>query len=385
MPIIYGIAAFAVLANVNDQVGVDPQVDKQYAIVKQVDLTKPVVAGMSDARAAIRSGIEEQDGVANIQATDGKVTYSSKLNLADIQSPATVILDSNLSQAKDGKVRELILPGMAMGSQFSSLGRLKGMDRMVSVHFNNASASDVLKWLVKQNVNFVANVDGLPKNHITTSLNNVPLHEAIETVAESLGGSWQVKGSTLIFRKGMSFVAPYTSMTSFAHPNYGDAKAYKLFDESQMKAFGKMRSDSFDTNLSYLTVDPKQFEELKSLYELSTGGKGYTFKMDPKALAELQKLQKSEKGFSDQSKLFKELKAFPDMKGMTFHKIDPDQFLKSLTEKQKDLMKRQGHLKFSDLSDAQKAMMFMGSAKDLPESFTFVFLANGQKITIKKS
>ena len=71
-----------------------------------------------------------------------------------------------------------------------NLSKLKGMDRQVSVHFDNASATDVLKWLSKQNVNFVANVDKLPKSRVSMNVNNVPLHEALEAVAESLGGSW---------------------------------------------------------------------------------------------------------------------------------------------------------------------------------------------------
>ena len=72
-----------------------------------------------------------------------------------------------------------------------------------------------------------------------------------------------------------------------------------------------------------------------------------------------------------------------NFKGMTFKRVDPEKFSQSMSKAQKDLMKKQGHLKFSDLTEAQKAMLFEGLTKDMPKDFTFMFNVKGEKIIIK--
>ena len=419
MPIIFGIAAIALLANGNDQTGVDPQIDKQYAIVKPAEHVVPAVAQTNTTKATDEAPLacSKSNGL-NVRGEyqEGSATQSGNLILFQTASSSTASGQGGRielsSQAASGPTspqapsrylatpsapspfgqRAMALPGMTLfGSD--NLSRLKGMDRQVSVQFTNASASDVLKWLAKQNVNFVANVDKLPKTKITMNVNHVPLHEALETVAESLGGSWQVKGSTLMFRTEMfrgpmSFTPARTgglgSMNWTTPSAPGDWKAFSKMDENQMKAFeksmldmkGEMKSFQFDSKaLSELKglnqdgkaftykFDPKAMEGFKAL---NRDGKAFTFKMDPKALAEM-----------------KNFKEWPGYKGMTFNKIDTEKFSKSLTSDQNNLMKKQGYLKFSDLTEAQRAILFTGSIKELPQDFTFVFSTNGKKITIK--
>ena len=208
MPLMYGIAAFAVLANGLDQTGVDPQIDKQYAIVKPSGQPTPVVAhgdapanGESAAKAREVVLITTQDG--GIQAPPGQGTTVQSGQVAPPalpgqtgrpDAPPTIVF---AGQAASGAQSTLTIPaapspfgqrtfGAPALSVFGgdNLSHLKGMDRLVSVHFNNASATEVMKWLSKQNVNFVANVDKLPKSHVTMNVAHVPLHEALETVAE---------------------------------------------------------------------------------------------------------------------------------------------------------------------------------------------------------
>ncbi len=434
MPLMYGIAAVAVLANGTDQTGVDPQIDKQCAIVKSEKPVLPTTVSLGTAPNAELPSLAKssgnkaiaQEGLATTQ--DGAVTLratnvSGTINVAE---PVELVVAGQRSASpRQTGDRVAGFPLMRYFSD-SGLARLKGMDRLVSVQFNNSSAGDVIKWLSKQNVNFVANVDKLPKGKITMNVNQVPLHEALETVAESLGGSWQVRGTTLIFQAGgfpRTMVAPARVglANSYEFKTFGDMKGLAPMDEMQMleleksaKAFsGQLKSNMFnlkefpkmDTKafeelkslhglgkdgkvFEYKTIDPKAFEELKSLHGLTKDGKAFEFKtVDPKAFEELKSLH----GLAKEGKAL-DLKALSGMrnslgelnfKGMTFKRVDPEKFSQSMSKAQKDLMKKQGHLKFSDLTEAQKAMLFEGLTKDMPKDFTFMFNVKGEKIIIK--
>jgi hypothetical protein len=411
MPLISGIAALVVFANGTEQGGGDPQIDKQFAIVKQGTPVEPAVASTTVASSADNLGHAKssdvraicQDGFALTQSnssTGQNSTISGFFNVAEF--PVTLNMTGQKSENSGQRIDHTVSGPVVRYFADNGLSRLKGMDRLVSIQFNNASATDVIKWLSKQSVNFVANLDKLPKSKITMNVNQVPLHEALETVAESLGGSWQVKGSTLIFQSGSShlgsFLAPTRagSTNGFEFKTFGDAKAFSPMDEKQMKAFEKSskelseRMKSYSLNLKeFPKMDPKAFEELKSLRGLTNDGKAFEFKtLDPRAFEELKALRGlgkdgkalDMKGLSGLRGSLGEIKGF---KGMTFKKVDPEKFSKSMTSAQKDLMKKQGHLKFSDLTEAQRAMLFEGSPKEFPKDFTFMLSVNGEKIVIK--
>lgn len=413
MPIMYGIAAFAVLATGADQTGVDPQIDKQYAIVKQgggiAPTAPPSTVPDEDAQSTARAAAERNSTgrASTIVIAQGGLTTSAgsraeaPVAYAISGQAATLAQGTSAPASPFGHATTISTTGSPIAF-FSNdnLSKLKGMDRSVSVQFNNATASDVLKWLNKQNVNYVANVDKLPKSKITMNVSNVPLHEALGAVADALGGSWQVKGSTLIFQAGMFH--SLTSAPAIAGFDHGFTFApmkglnFEKMDEKQLKEFEKSMLDfkgqmkTFDLK-AMPKMDSKAFSEMKNLHGFSKDGKAFEFKMDPKALAEMKKLQgnlflKDGKAMTikpDGKNPFINMKGFGEMKGLTFKKIDTEKFSKSLSTMQKDLMKKQGYLKFSDLTETQKAMMFDGSTKDLPQDFTFTFSVNGERIVIK--
>ena len=425
MPLMYGIAAFAVLANGLDQTGVDPQIDKQYAIVKPGGQPNPVVHlgdvpqnGDAPAKSGGAVIISTQEGGPTIPGWNTSF-QSAQAGVSGqtgrVDAPPAIVFSGQVPPGAQSTLtipevsslfgqRTLTAPPM-MAFGGDNLAHLKGMDRLVSVHFNNASAAEVMKWLSKQNVNFVANVDKLPKTHITMNVAHVPLAEALETVAESLGGSWQVKGSTIVFRMGMFGATPFSfttppSMKGFGgeFPGntqlFGDMKAFSKVDPKmleQFKAFGK-GGKTFE-----FKMDPKMMEQFKSM---GKDGKTFENKMDPKTLDQFKAFAKDGKFFEYKMdpKMMEQFKAkskdgmafafgsdknWLGAKGQMFKKLDADKLLKSLTKSQRELNKTQGYLKFSDLTDAQRAMMFDGSTKELPESFTFMISSNGEKVTIK--
>ena len=313
MPVMFEIAAYAALIIGNDQTGVDPQIDKQYAVVKP---GKPIVpteitteppcreVGRSSDRSSEHSNVLfQQDGSVNTQGAPGKINDAPRAVTAGQpttgQSGSIVI--QGQATAPSAPAAITLLPGQAKGAysfgstngqgviapvmsffQAGGLAHMKGMDKPVSVHFTSASAADVLKWLAKQNVNFVANVDKMPKSKITVNLTHVPLHEALETVAMSLGGSWQVNGSTLVFQTGrMSWsttpmTAPGMRINGLGSDLFMDPKNFFSFDSKQ---FGELKSlkglggNLFVTPNGFAKMDPSQmkaFEKSMSDWKLHT-------------------------------------------------------------------------------------------------------------------
>lgn len=422
MPIIMGIAAYAVLSSNVDQVGLDPQVDKQFVVVKpggdqpttlsqgEKANPNPAIETVSGPGPCARASIQQQgDGNTSITVTvSGSPVGSPTFVAASNQLASSPVIASDVAiQAKGEapKVRTWAIPqpfNFTFASE-SGLQGLKGMDRKVTVRFQDASASDVLKWLTKQNVNFVANVDSLPKTKVTVNLSNVPLSEALDVVGSALGGSWQVKGSTLIFRSGgMMFgniAMPRLNTFSRTMPfdgqmmnGFSDAKVFNFkMDEKMLKEleqFKGMKGEAFKLDekalkelkgLKGFKMDEKALKELKE-------GQMKAFKMDEKAMQQLKEMQSKDwKKFAPDAKAFAESHSWSTQKreSFGFKKVDAEKFLKSVTAAQKDIMKKQGFLKVSDLTDEQKAMLFENPKGDLPKDFTFQLNLNGETVKIK--
>ena len=64
-------------------------------------------------------------------------------------------------------------------------------------------------------------------------------------------------------------------------------------------------------------------------------------------------------------------------------KFDAKKFMETLTSSQKEIMKKQGFLKLSDLTDDQKGLLFDNPNGQMPTNFTIVFNLEGESVTIK--
>ncbi|MBI1333493.1 MAG: hypothetical protein GC165_11510 [Armatimonadetes bacterium] len=399
MPIIYGIAAMAALSNGCDMEGIDPQIDRQYAIVKQAEVpattTSTVDTSINESSFAPRKAEEvcPVGSFATGQATMSFSIQGGSTNgdtISVTASPSTFLPGTTTNIATTQYTvagqnpNNRIITTRAIGA--GSLQSLKGMDRKVSVKFENASAGDVLKWLGKQNVNFVANLDQLPKSKITMNLKDVPLSEALESVADALGGSWHVKGSTIIFGHGGFFSGNGLMM--------GPNNFFQWSDKDMKGLTIDPKVFQFDNKaLRGMQIDPKVFQfDGKALKGLD--GKAFQFDsskwkdmtIDPKVFQFDGKNLKGMDGktFEFDGKAFKELKDMKTFKGaMTFKKIDAAKFLKSLSSAQKETMKKQGYLKISDLTDEQKGMLFNDPKGEMPKSITITLSDGDNSVTIK--
>jgi len=82
-------------------------------------------------------------------------------------------------------------------------GDAEAGDDPISVTLTNAKTDDIVKWLGKNGFNVVVpNSEIDSKRRISLSLKNVAREEVLDVIASALGGRWETKGSTKIFKKG---------------------------------------------------------------------------------------------------------------------------------------------------------------------------------------
>ncbi|HLO99855.1 MAG TPA: hypothetical protein VK171_14770, partial [Fimbriimonas sp.] len=92
---------------------------------------------------------------------------------------------------------------------------------------------------------------------------------------------------------------------------------------------------------------------------------------------------KAKDGALLQLKDAEKLKALPKREALGFKKVDSAKLLKSLTDGQKEIMKKQGFLKISDLTKEQKEMIFTDPKAEIKGDFSFILNLDGEKLTIK--
>lgn len=397
MPLLSGIAALAVLNPTMDLTAIDPQVDRQFAYVK----TPPAVV-MDDNPVAVQG-----------TAVPPTPPILAEIPVVGQAAPAKVV---------EGTIAPRYYTTVADAGH--SLGTLKGMDRKVSVNLNNVTAADALKWVGKQNVNYVVNLDTLPKSKISLNMKDVPLSEALSSIADVLGGHWQVKGSTLLFRGGFGFfsapLAPMGQTRMFAPGQTFrfDTKAFEMPDMKTFKFDGKVLTPrefekmhgEMGKHLHDFKFDKETMDKLHK--ELGTLGKMHDFKFDKdtmeklhKELGSLGKLHidgqelskeqraKFEKDLSIalkakdsallQLKDGEKLNSLSKFQALGFKKVDSAKLLKSLTAGQREIMKKQGFLKISDLTKEQKEMIFTDPKAEIKGDFSFILNLDGEKLTIK--
>ncbi len=283
------------------------------------------------------------------------------------------------------RLSEIPIVGNLFASNGSSdqLKRLPEFKKEVSCSFVDASATDVLRWISKQGVNFASSSDSMPKGRLSLNLKNVPLHEALDAIGEVFGGYWSLRGKTLVFRAGRSFGistgAPFDSRNPVA-PRVDPKRPYLLTlpGMSAMPAIPPLGADGFG-----FTFDEKSFRELAKLHELPPGlSQEERSKMQKELAAVREEMIKSARDIEKTREEMK--KAEHSHREASARLKDLGERMKklmaSLTPAQWDLHKKQGHLLFNDLTKEQQKLVatdgkFRGNM--------MVTNADGKTLTIK--
>lgn len=308
-------------------------------------------------------------------------------------------------------------------------------DRRVTVRING-TLEDVIKWLGDNGVSFVLENKDLNSRKLTINLVNQPIEDAIAAIADALDVSYTKKGDIYAFGSTkMPFAPAAPSMPAKvrdiapriwtgkdtddiiidvqkaieeAHKAMGSKNgiAPKVFTFEHGKALSPQEMKQFELRMKslgdHIKVLIPNLRELEKMVPM-------TDKERKEFELEMNKLHDKMKALPGEIKMFKfdgnELKGMSDAERKAFDKSMKDlkielmdvhglakvpgapvalksanmkELMKSLTPDQKSKHERQGYLKLSDLSGAQKKMLGNPSG-----NFTISVNMDGQKLTIK--
>jgi hypothetical protein len=308
MTTIAGLLALSMLST-----GDDPILDRQFAHVKN----------NTNANISIDDIQSVAQAAKTVQGTKLESTIAQGFHAKPDSSVAAPAAFAPDAPAQNRALRYAPLRG---------LKDIKGMSKSVSVNFENKTASDILKWMSKQGVNFAVNVDSLPKNRISMHMTNAPLHDVLSAVADVLGGQWSLRNNTLIFNQGHSFRA-------FA-PGF------------EFQPFAPIEVPVNGSGLKPLGKHMVEHEVVKGLHEKALRRFGEEM---PKVLGEVERVRAAEMPRIREE--IERVRAIDTPKAREAKRIEVKNFMNSITKEQKELMKTRGYLKISDLTEAQKALI----------------------------
>lgn len=278
---------------------------------------------------------------------------------------------------------------------------------------------------------------------ITLNVKDQPVADVLNAVARALGGHWERENNIRVFKKGANVYSAFPSngvarefpsAPSFkampplpAMPAFPQFKGDGKMDKAELeKAFGpeyqkRMEAWGKEFEKSFGPEYQKKMEAwAKDMEKRYSSGDFREFRIDSDRqkldAAELEKLRKSgvelriqgdrlradgEKLRLEGDKLRKEVQlrvktsrdgqndvfvwGGPGAKGETVRSfafssnLDVEKFIKDLTTNQKDMQRKRGYIRYSDLTAEQKKLL-----GDRPEGkFEITFKVNGDQITIR--
>jgi len=321
-------------------------------------------------------------------------------------------------------------PSVTVYAQEEAAAAQEDSQARVSASFNHAQVSEVMDWLTKNGFNFVAADSELPKDAtITLNAKDAPVNEVADAIANALGGHWERRGSMRIFRKGEGFEV-FSGDNHFFTPGEHGERSWNVMPKGfggngdhvfvmpkipDMKEFKMPDINMPDINMQELKNLPGMDEEARKEMEKALAGSradmlkgGEEMKISRKAMEEARKeIERAQKEhpeafngktfvWGDGGKFFVGpgangwAKGLPE-KGMRFDDkpfrpsmmIDGHSFTKfveSMSPDQRELQRRQGYLRASDLTENQRKMLGINGRE---KGWSITINKDGEEVTIK--
>ncbi|HEY0866982.1 MAG TPA: hypothetical protein VGE01_06380 [Fimbriimonas sp.] len=267
--------------------------------------------------------------------------------------------------------------------------------KLVSVSFSNAGLPEVLGWMRKQGINFVMD-EALAKNRrVTLNVVNLPIGKVMDAVAESLEGHWVQRDGIYVFRSGPGFYTQFGSMPAFTVPSVPGSRFDPPKVDVKVKTLPQGQGwapRAFEWKfVNDEEIVEKVTKELRqSLRDSKVADEAFWERFSNELAKSLKKnLKERDAIFTDVTKTYKidtiDPKALEEIRakfGSTSisRTMDAKRFSQSLTPVQKELHKKQGYLKISDLTPEQREML---GIKGDGENIELEFRMDGDAIKVR--
>ncbi|GEM_PF-3242457 len=276
--------------------------------------------------------------------------------------------------------------------------------RRVTLRFDGASLKDVLKRLQKEKIDFAVDADSFKDRKVTLSLTDVPLSAALDAIGSALDAHWETVGSVRVLKKGArsgfgtldgNAFRNFTLPTMPALPKLdgaGQKEALRALEQAQkeladakgmneeqrktvLKALEEAQKNLAGQNFNFNFTMPKGVYDFKS----TEGFKNLSPKDNEEFRKAMERIRDMDKDALSRSYTHTiPIQGF-DLKSLTLNGRGLGELLKSLTPEQKELQKKQGYLKPSDLTADQRKM----AGLDGKGTVEITIVRNGETLKIK--
>lgn len=278
------------------------------------------------------------------------------------------------------------------------LAHAKSNDVLLTAEMPDASLKEVAGWLTRSRLNYVLDQSALDsEKRATFHFKDVPGRQVLKTVAETFDLQLtEVEGVAVLRRPSAPLppVAPITVQAAKVAPLPPSTSAQNNeLDKAVQAAEAAAKEAENATDLATARAAARKAAEAarkaaelarsRSRFEFSFGEKPFkNFRMDPKAMEEMQEAMKQFKAFALDDKAIAEMQRAMAEAGKNFgpmfKSLRPREFLKSLTDEQKKLLQSRGYLRMGDLTDKQRELL--GNPQG---AVNFSFSVEGQKIDVR--
>ena len=289
----------------------------------------------------LRAGAQDPAIADALRAREQSLTLIRDAK-SDLKDALTLSFQATKEANRDQSITNLVTTDDMIAFE-DAFAVQKDTSKKVSVRFEHAQASEVFRWLQKQDVSFIVDESKIDeKARVTLSANNVSLNALTDALANALGGHWVNRKGMRVFQKG----ALNSFFSTPAIPG-----GYRTYTMPEFKT-RVMQVPRIDTKPLVIPKFDKTFE-----------------------------LQMKE-GEKERAKMLRDLAQNQrQWKSLDFGKSDWKGLMKSLTQEQQQKHEKQGFLKYSDLTDAQKRML--GTTYDGKGEFELKIQMDDKSLVIK--
>lgn len=293
------------------------------------------------------------------------------ISVAAVAAVTVAVLSGFSEEAKGSSTELAAYPEIPTAEYMNVSAPQRGT---VSLDKSGLSAQQLMDWMKSSGMNFVLESGHLPKDKTySVHLNNVSPDSAIEAVATALGMAWTKKGDVYVLKPSSFDFTPFfhegNQSLPFPNGQMLPMNPERFFKEEEMKNFQGFKFE----------MDEKSISKMKKLMEEDLANiKPFTSEEWKKIEKDLAELRLNQQSMQDEvrSGVFKDLKELKalEVPGVFIRGEQIEKLISSLSQVQKEKMKKNGYLTADDLNSDQRKLL-----GELPKEGTFEIRLSTEK------